>query len=291
MASAADKAAAPDPSKNPAFAALIKAGAKFFYLGRYAGLDGWLAVRDSQIQIVYKPTNNAYALVGYLFAPNGDSVTAGQVKELTASNKDLATLAQSANDLPTPIFGVGGTAPPISPADAAALNQPVTDIFLPAGERLLKELKKASDVALGANAEAPQLFVIASPDCSSCKAFWKGFRDPVQKGNVRLRLFPVASPDGDYQRAAAQLLHATDPFAAWDKYIGGDKSSLAGVPEPAFLDEVRANTALVEKWSLPAIPYLVYRAKDGSVKVVQGAPNQPEAILNDIAPEKSGAKP
>ena len=206
----------PDPATNPALAALMKSGTKFFYMGRNAGLDGWMAVKDGQIQIVYKPTNNAYVLVGYLFGPNGDNLTSTQVKQLTATNKELAALAsvETTNDLPTSDAPLSDGLPKEDPAAEALLKQDIKDSALPAGERLIKVLEKAPGVTLGTNDKAPQIYVIAMPDCPNCKKFWQGFHDPVQKGAVQLRLFPVAPRDSDYEREAAQLFKASDPVGA-----------------------------------------------------------------------------
>jgi len=273
------KAAEPDPSVNPALAALQKAGAKFFYLGRYASLDGWFVVKDGQVQIIYKPTNNAFAMVGYLFAANGDNVTAGQVKHLTETNAELAAMAATTNDLPTQTAAAGvPVATTASPADTT----PVADLLLPTGERLLKDLGKMSSVTLGANESAPILSVLIAPDCAVCKKFWLDFREPVQAGKLRLRLYPASPRDTDHERVAAQLLHATDPLAAWDKYMGGDKTALAGAADPADLEHIRATVGLIERWKIPTIPYLVYKAKNGDVKVVKSAPNKPQLILDDL---------
>jgi protein-disulfide isomerase len=226
-------------------------------------------------------------MVGYLFAPNGENITSRQVKKLKATNKELAAMAavETTNDLPA-----AATAPNAS-APAATQTPPVTEIFLPAGERLMKELGRSSGVTLGAKADAPLLYVLLSPSCDACKTFWKSVRDLVQKGALRVRLFPAGITDSEDERASGQLLRAADPLAAWDKYANGDASALAGVATPASLDQVRATTALITRWSLPTAPYILYRAKNGQVKVVQGAPEKPQAVIDDIAPEKPEAKP
>ena len=291
QASASTKDTPPDPATNPALAALMKSGAKFFYMGRNAGLDGWLAVKDGQIQIVYKPTNNAYVLVGYMFGPNGDNVTSTQVKQLTATNKELAQLAsvETPNDLPTSDTPLDVAFPKESPAVEALLKQDTLNTSLSVGERLVKVLDKAPSVTLGTNNKAPQIYVIAMPDCPNCKKFWQGFHDPVQKGTVQLRLFPVAPRESDYEREAAQLFKSADVIAAWDKFTSSGKDGLSGNTDLSALEEVRTNTAVGAAWHVSAVPYLLYRGKDGSIKVVQGAPDNPQAVIDDLAPLKPEA--
>ncbi len=270
---AAPKKSEPDPTTNPALAALAKSGAKFFYMGRNAGLDGWVAVKDGQTQVIYKPGDDSYVLVGYLFDPKGENLTAAQVKKLTENNKELAALAAT----PTKTEAE-------APKDPAANVSPA-DLMLPAGERLLKEMQRSYGVTLGGNEAAPMLYVAISPSAPPCKNFWKDVRDKVQQGALRLRLYPAGLKDSSDEREAARLLTAADPLAAWDKYAGGDATALAGVADKTAIDHVQANTALVTRWKFPVAPYILYRDKAGKVKVVQGAPQKPQDIISDAAPE------
>jgi hypothetical protein len=41
---------------------------------------------------------------------------------------------------------------------------------------------------------------------------------------------------------------------------------------------------LIDAWHIEQTPYIVYRARDGQVKIVQGEPERPETIINDVAP-------
>lgn len=289
--------AEPDPTGNKALAALVKSGAKFFYLGRNANLDGWVAIKDGQIQVIYKPANNTYVLVGYLFGPNGENLTAEQVKTLAAKNKEFATLANPQTPAASPAAQTNvepaASAPPsAAPNAAASLDETPDDLHLPPGERLMKLLTRAPGVTLGTKAEAPILDVLILPSAPACLAFWKNIRDDVQSGVLRVRLFPAGLSKSDDERLAARLLSAQDPLSAWDKFAQGDKAALAGQPDQASLDKARINTGIIEKWRLPAAPYLLYRGKTGTVKVVQGPPNDVKLLAADMgSPAGEGAKP
>ena len=262
----------PDPSKSPALAALQKSGAKLYYLGQYAGLDGWLAVKDGKMQTIYKNDKDTFALAGLLFAPNGDNLTTDQIKKLSATNKEVADAVAGKVD-----------------SSSTTANK---DASLSAGEQLLKALRNNPNVTLGAKDDAPTLYVLISPGIPACKTFWQNIRASVKSGTVRVKLYPAGLKDSEDERVSANLLQAKDPYAAWDKYVEGDTKTLSVKAEQPAIDKVATNTALIDKWKFPTAPYIVYRGKDGKVKVVQGAPADVKPILDDASPETTeSAKP
>jgi hypothetical protein len=277
----AEKPAQPDPSLNPVLAVIIKNGAKLYYMGSRAGLDGWLIVKDGQVQIAYAPAGNQLAMIGVLFGPSGENVTADQVQALLSSNKELTAMLTSV------ATGLPPGAPVNANAVAASALPPSTLEVTPAnaespGERLLKELQqKANGITVGA-AGAPLLYMVVDPGCPHCKATWKVLRDMVFKNALQIRLIPIGTLDSDRERAAAVFLHTADPLNAWDKYAGGDQSQLAGAPDPALLAAVRANGALIDSWHIDTTPYLAWRGKDGKVKILRGEPDNIGTVLSDI---------
>ena len=56
------------------------------------------------------------------------------------------------------------------------------------------------------------------------------------------------------------------------------------MPDATSLNAIHANHKLIDSWHIQMTPYIVYRAKDGQAKVVQGAPEQANAIVNDVGP-------
>ena len=124
--------------------------------------------------------------------------------------------------------------------------------------------------------------MVMDPRCPHCQATWNAFRNVVMKGSLHIRMIPIAAPGSDNERAAAMLLGVADPLNAWDKYVAGDKTQLDGTPPAAALAAVRANHAIIDNWSIQNTPYLVYRAKDGKVKVLQGEPDKLSAVLGDL---------
>ncbi len=105
-------------------------------------------------------------------------------------------------------------------------------------------------------------------------------RDTVIKNALQIRLIPIGVQGNDHERAAAQLLHLADPMNGWDKYVAGDKTQLAGAPDATLVAAIRSNYALIDSWHIQMTPYLVYRAKDGKVKIIQGEPEQASPPLS-----------
>ena len=269
--------AAPDAAANPVLASLQKSGAKLYYLGKRMGLDGWFIIKSGQVQMVYASPDNKGALIGALFGENGENITAAQINTLVQNNKEVADAISSAGKEQAAIAQVG------SPAPVAA---PVTSAGLPAaplspGERLVHDLSIASSVVVG-NASAPELLMVMDPHCPHCQATWKALRETVMKGGLHIRMVPIGTENTDNERAAAVFLGVSDPLNAWDKYVQGDKAPLDGVPSATALAAVRANHAMIDAWSIKDTPYLVYRGKDGKVKVVIGEPSKVSTVLGDM---------
>ncbi|HEU0117311.1 MAG TPA: thioredoxin fold domain-containing protein [Alphaproteobacteria bacterium] len=260
----------PDPAANPVLAHLMKLGAKMFYLGTEGGLDGWFIVKGGQVQIVYSAPDKKSVLIGGLFGDDGDSITANQIKNLMKTNPEINAMMTKAADEQLTLHKE--TTP--SPAAQSASSSP--SVALSPGERLIQELSAASGVTIGSG--KPVLFMVMDPNCPHCQATWKALRASVLDEKLKIRMVPIGTLNTDNERAAAQFLHATDPLNTWDKYVSGDKSQLAGTPDQALLDAVRANHMLVDNWNIQATPYMVYRAKDGKVKVVQGELDKPEKV-------------
>jgi len=267
----------PDPATNPVLAKLLGTGAKFFYLGSHSNMNGWFVIKDGQVQIVYSTPDNKSALVGAMFGDNGDNLTTTQVSDLVQNNKEVANLIAEAQKEQLAISQAGSPAANTpAPASGAMPSTPLSP-----GERLIHDLSAASTVVVGVP-NSPEILMVMDPHCAHCQATWKALHDVVAKGSVHLRMIPIGSQDTDNERAAAILLGVSDPLNAWDAYVNGDKTTLAGTPSATALAAVRANHAVIDSWKIENTPYLVYRAKDGKVKVVQGEPDKVTTLLTDL---------
>lgn len=273
--------AEPDPSKNPILAKMQNMGGEFFYMGTEYGMDGWFIVKNGQVQMMYSTPDNKAAMVGVLFGEDGTNLTMQQAARVVRENKKLSDLIDAAQKEHDAIMGVGsrsmaGIAPNLNP-------NVIPSAALSSGERLLSELSSAAAAAVGKEG-APEVAMIISPLCSHCKATWKSLSKAVSDGKLRVRLVPAAEAKSEGERVSAVLLGLDSPSQAWEKYVAGDKSVLAGTPSEAALSAVRVNTAIADKWKISNLPYLVYRAADGKVKVVKGEVTEDgvAAIFKDL---------
>lgn len=269
----------PDINSVAILSNIVKGGAKLHFMGERSGLFGWLIVKDGQIQMIYVTPDRKTALIGGMFSSDGDNVTGQQIIALAQINKEVADImngpAKQQEELNkiNGITGVpGGT--PITNKAPVAFSSP--------GDRLLQDLQAATGVTLGKNEQA-EILMVMDPNCSHCQATWKELREAVIANRVQVRLIPVTNdPASDNTRAGAQLLKAANPLETWDKYVKGDKNVLAGDADQSRIQAVLLNNQLIEKWNIQSTPYLVYRAKDGKVKIVQGKPERMAAVITDL---------
>ena len=273
----------------PVLASLVRNGAKLYFLGERSGLQGWFIVKDGQVQMIYVAPDKQTAIIGGMFSAEGDNVTGPQIQALASVNKEVSDWVNGAGRQQDAVAKAGSTpggfaAVPGGPQAEAGkpLSNKLPSVTLSPGERLLQDLQAAAGVTLGKNENA-ELLIVIDPNCPHCKATWRELRKPVQEGRVQVRLLPITNdPSGDATRAGAQLLKAANPLEAWDKYVSGDKSALAGEADSVRMQAVLSNNMLVEKWNIRSTPYIVYRAKDGRVKIVQGEPERMAAVLSDL---------
>jgi thiol:disulfide interchange protein DsbG len=271
----------PDPSTNHVLSEFMKTGVKVYFIGTQFGLNGWFLMKENQVQIAYTTLDNQNIIIGVLFNAQGDDVSSQQVKTLYDTNKEVNAYLTTMNAQQSgaanggfltpqpgivPTAGTGSILPPASP-----------------GERLIQTLDTASAVTFGSPL-APKIYIVADPNCPHCQAAWHSLRNAVFGGRLQVRLIPVDAVSPDSQRPAALLLRSLDPLNAWDKYEAGDKTQLAGNPDTAALDNIRNNRAILDAWHIQVTPYMVYRARDGQVKIVQGEPEQANALVDDVAP-------
>jgi thiol:disulfide interchange protein DsbG len=300
-----------DIMSNPVIADSLSQGGKAYYIGNRAGLDGWVLMQGNEVQLVYMPADRKTIIIGNLFASEGYNISADQIRVLlknnpaveaamTATTKEQLGISNNTNPELTQPDGMPkavtlnelGKSHGGGEANAAASVSQILDMAqdpknreaaptIPPGERLLLDLQDARGVDVG-DSQAPLLYMIMDPNCPHCQATWRLLRDAVLKKAIRIRLIPIGMNDED-ERASAQLLRSKDPLDAWDKYVAGDKSQLAGTADPKIINDVRSNHAMVDSWSITETPYMAYRsAKSGEMKIIAGEPAHADSLVSDV---------
>lgn len=276
-----------DTSSIPVLAHFEKSGAKLYYLGARSGIHGWLALQDGQIQIIYVTSDKQTVLLGGLFTAEGDNVSGVQLQRLVDTDPEFAAFAKGAKQqgdaiaktgsAPNGTVGIAGNS-----AKASPMANKLPSVPLSPGERLVKDLLSSNNVVLGKNEKA-EIIMIMDVNCGHCRATWRDLREAVKANRVQVRLVPITiNSNSDSDRAGGRLLMAEDPLGAWDRYAGGDREALAGEPDGPHREAIFKNGATVERWQLQGTPYLIYRAKDGQIKIVKGQPERMADVLSDL---------
>jgi len=282
----------PNPASVPFFDKIIKEGGKVFYYGDRSGLHGWLMVKDGHVQMAYSTRDDKTVLLGAMLTANGDNVTARQVVDLIERNQEAGDLIagsmkqqggpRAQASLPDTFGAASAPAPAPAPAPvSAAPKAPEKAVSLSPGEQLLGELKAAGGVTLGKNPNV-EIVMVMDPSCPNCRETWRALQPHVMANEVQVRMVPVHDLTIEDVRVAGLLLKVEDPLTAWNKYIAGDKSGFVGDPEAAQMQAIQSNRNLLDKWKIKATPYIVYRGKDGKVKIVVGKPAKIDELLADL---------
>ncbi|MGB0719484.1 MAG: thiol:disulfide interchange protein DsbG [Bdellovibrionales bacterium] len=249
----------PAPIQN-----LVDEGAQIRFLGKDHGFDAWLTIKNGQEQYFYvKPDGSAFVM-GVLFNKKGEMVTVDQVQRLRGSDDSLLdALAGEAADLD----------------DTASVQDDKFEFKTPS-ERLFHDIENSNWVPLGQTG-APVMYSFIDPQCPHCHAFIEEIRQAyLDKGRVQLRMIPVGFRD-ETRAQAAFLMATPNPQERWYAHMDGDETAL---PAKSELNQqgVQRNLAIMQSWKLNVTPMIVYRAKDGSVKIVRGKPKDIPALVADL---------
>jgi hypothetical protein len=257
----------PDTSKMLFVQNIRKAGATIYYLGQALGMDGWFAVKDNQVQLFYTSLDQKAIVVGALLSAEGANISQQQILLLAQSKPEIKSMMEAQ----TPPQPSAATAPSAAPADPNASPS----------EQLMAEVKGGATVSFG-KAEAPELIMIMDVMCPHCHDTWKKLSPLVDQGKLRVIMFPIIALGPESKDKAAMWLAMKDPQDAWKKHVAGDDKILAGTPAPEKSLAVIANMQIAQKWKVSQTPYILYKGKNGKVRLVVGEPKDVNAIISDI---------
>lgn len=248
---------APDPIQN-----LAADGAQLRYLGKDGGLDGWVALKGGQEQYFYVMPDGKTFVMGVMFDETGKLITVEQVQRLQASGDSaLDAIAEGGGDAaPTP-----------------ALSKIAKDAS--PSEQMFANIEGSNWIAIG-NANAPVVYSFVDPQCPHCHEFTKDMRADIESGAIQLRLIPIGLRE-ETQSQAAFLLAAPNAGERWFSYMDGDETALP-INKDINVAGAQRNMAIMQSWKMNVTPMIVYRAADGTVKIVRGRPGNKADILRDL---------
>lgn len=254
-------------------ATLQKDGAQLKYLGRDLGFDGWIAIKNGQEQYFYVTPDGSAFFLGVLFNKNGRAVTFDQMKRLQGvkdpvfDNLENAP-SQAATSPPTTIPAVPATSvvstvkTPISPA-----------------EQLMQDVMAGYSFTLGKNPNAPTLYMFTDPLCPHCKDMIQMLNPALTRGDMTVKVLMVGALTPDSALLAAGLLSQNNPEEAYNALIYKNKNPPNG---DASDPRMAKNLDIMVKWKFTGTPVTVYRAKNGTIKILQGPPKSLDILLKDL---------
>lgn len=250
--------ALPAPLQN-----LVNDGAQIRFLGKDYGVEGWVAIKNGQEQYFYVLPETGAFLTGLLFEPTGQAVTLNQVNRLRAQSGELLdNLAEDTNE-----------------QAAKQKAQAEKYEFKTPSEQLFWDIEHSNWVPIG-KAGAPVFYSFVDPQCPHCHSMMELMRPDIEAGRVQVRIIPVGFKD-ETRAQAAYLLATPGADKVWWAHMDGDTTALPAKKE--LNDQgVQRNLAIMQSWKLSVTPLIVYRGKDGQVKIIRGKPKDKEQLINDI---------
>ncbi len=250
----------PEPIQN-----LVNEGAQIRYLGRDYGMDAWITIKSGQEQYFYVLPDQKAFLMGVMFDETGKLVTVDQVGRLRAQGDE--TLDILADDF----------SPQIQKAQEDSKDR---FEFKSPSEQLFYDMEHSNWVPLGQQG-APVMYAFIDPQCPHCHDMIKDLKtDYIDTGRVQLRIIPIGFRE-ETRAQAAFLMATPNPQERFFKFLEGDASAL---PAKAEINQqgVQRNLALMQAWKFNVTPMVVYRSKDGSVKIVKGRPQDIPGLVGDL---------
>jgi protein-disulfide isomerase len=285
------KAQEPDISGIPFIQNLKNIGARIYYLGQSLGMDGWFAIKDRQVQILYTTPDKRAVLVGALLTADGANISQQQVMMLASNNPEIQELIKGVpTSNPVAVDAAKDAARAVNPAPAPASVPAVSDAATGAdtspSATFYDALLKAAGLTFGKDS-APLLVMIMDVNCTYCHRTWKNLQPLVDAEKLRVRFIPIGALGAQSEMQAANWLGKPDPYDAWKRHVAGDETIFkAGAPDPERQALIAGNTQLIRKWGVDQTPTLLYKGQNGKVRMVVGEPKDVSLILGDMAPAK-----
>jgi protein-disulfide isomerase len=264
--------AGPTPPMPAPLKTLADQGAQVRFMGKANGMDSWLTIKGGQEQYFYVTPDGEAMVMGLMFGTDGRLITLQQVRDLQAEAGGVLDMF----------------AAPAAP-EAETPNKLSTDELKvkPQSERLMEDIESSNWLALGKDT-APPVYAFIDPQCPHCHDFIQDLRENyLPNGMIQVRMIPVGFRD-ETKAQAAFMLAAPDAAQRFLRHLDGEKNALP-VSYDINQQGVERNLSIMQGWRLNVTPLIVYRAKDGTVKIVQGRPKDLPKMIAELP--QSGAAP
>lgn len=245
---------------------LAEQGAQVRYMGTDNGMESWLTIKNGQEQYFYVTPDHQAMVMGLMFSMDGKLKTLEQVRNLQMeSGGVLDMFAEKAPEV---------EAPKKLSTDELKVK--------PQSERLMEDIESANWLPLGKD-DAPALYAFIDPQCPHCHDFIQDLRaNYLPNGLVQLRMIPVGFRE-ETKAQAAFMLAAPDAAQRFLRSLDGEAGALP-VSYDINQQGVERNLAIMQAWKMNVTPLIIYRSKDGTVKIIQGRAKDLPAVIADLPP-------
>jgi thiol:disulfide interchange protein DsbG len=140
-----------------------------------------------------------------------------------------------------------------------------------------RALGQAAWIAEGARKPQRVVYVFTDSECPYCHELWQKTQKYLGDGKLQVRHIIVAVIAPSSAGRGAAILGAKDPVAALRAHelaFGHSPIKVLATVPPALHEKLAGNERLMDSLGLSATPVIVYRNKEGQVKLVDGLPPQ-----------------
>ncbi|MDE0051559.1 MAG: hypothetical protein OXO52_17355 [Rhodospirillales bacterium] len=228
--------------------ALQAAGAQVLALGARGGLEGYFVTPARGSGYSLYVTGDGHAVAGLLYAPDGTEVTGIQLVAARGSGASGNWVPEWATD------------PKPNPAAVAhAMEDGADASILQAAQqaRLFERSVAAFGFTLGETGPLTVLFGDAA--CRWSRAAAAKLGTEALAGRLRLRVVPVGVLGAGAAQGAAAIAASPEPARAW--FEGS-----ASAADRQGAARIARNNALLDAWGADAVPLIVWRSGDGTVR-------------------------
>lgn len=153
---------------------------------------------------------------------------------------------------------------------------------------LLQRLDHARWIAQG---HGPRmLYILFDPNCPYCHLLYNELQPFIRSAQLTVRYVPVGYLSPSSFGKAAAILEAKNPLAALQKNETGfnvkthDGAIAEILPDAASTKALQSNMSILEATGQKVVPTMVYTRRDGTVKIIKGAPGRADLpeVLKEI---------
>lgn len=197
-----------------------------------SGLTGWVLSQGGRYSVVFSTADSKTLLVGTLIDESGQNLSS-QYEEKYVPKPDPAAL--------------------------------------------FRQLDKSSYVVEGAASPKNVIYVFVDANCPYCHYTWKALQ-PYEKAGLQVRWIPVAVLGPTSLPKAVEVLAAPDKTAVFRRMEENQGKQwtpwqhAADPAQAALAERIHGNGALMEAFGITGTPGIVWKDRQGKVKIKAGMP-------------------